>query len=117
LIAASAGGSTAYSLSAGGPLLAPDVDAMVVTPVCAHSLGSRSLVLSPGTELDVRVLGSFDRMVLLFDGQESVDLAAGDEIKLRLDRDSVRVFQNPDRPFVRSLQRKLGWQGSKKRSL
>ncbi len=97
-------------------MLAPDVEAMVVTPVCAHSLGSRALVLPPSAELDVRVIGSFDRIVLVLDGQESTDLAAGDEVRVRLDRASVRVFQNPDRPFLRSLQGKLGWQGSRKRS-
>src|SRR5262249_57269169 len=47
LIAASSSGSTAYSLSAGGPMVAPDLDALVVTPACAHALGSRSLVLAP----------------------------------------------------------------------
>lgn len=117
LIAATAAGSTAYSLSAGGPVLGPDVEAMVVTPVCAHSLGSRSLVLAPGTELLLKVIGSFDRLILLFDGQESVDLAAGDEISVRLDRVAVHIVQNPDRPFARSLQTKLGWQGSAKRSM
>ena len=117
LIAATASGSTAYSLSAGGPLVTPDVDAMVVTPVCAHSLGSRSLVLAPSEELEIRVIGSFDRVLLLFDGQESVDLMPRDEVRVRLDRAVVRVVQNPARPFVRSLHRKLGWQGSKKRSM
>jgi NAD+ kinase len=117
LIAATAAGSTAYSLSAGGPVVAPDVEAMVVTPVCAHSLGSRSLVLAPGTELLLKVIGSFDRVILLLDGQESTDLAAGDEISVRLDRVAVHIVQNPDRPFARSLQTKLGWQGSAKRSM
>jgi NAD+ kinase len=117
LIAATAAGSTAYSLSAGGPVLAPDVEAMVVTPVCAHSLGSRSLVLAPGTELVMKVIGSFDRVFLLLDGQESVDLTAGDEVAVRLDRVAVSIVQNPDRPFARSLQAKLGWQGSAKRSM
>ncbi len=117
LIAATASGSTAYSLSAGGPVLAPDVEAMVVTPICAHSLGSRSLVLAPRTELDVRVIGSFDRVVLVLDGQESTPLLAGDEVHVRLDRGGVRVVQNPAQPFLRSLQKKLGWQGSRKRSM
>lgn len=117
LIAATSSGSTAYSLSAGGPVLAPDVEALVVTPVCPHSLGSRTLVLGPGSDLAIRVIGSFDRIVLLLDGQESVDLTAGDEVRVRLDRAGVRILANPARPFVRSLQRKLGWQGSRKRSL
>jgi NAD+ kinase len=116
IIAATASGSTAYSLSAGGPVVAPDVEAMVVTPVCGHALATRTLVLGPGTELDLRVIGSFDRVVLLFDGMESADLAAGDTVRVRLDRTAVRMFRNPARPFLRSLQRKLGWQGSPRRS-
>ena len=117
LICATPAGSTAYSLSAGGPLVAPDVEALLITPVCPHTLGSRSLVLAPGAELAISVIGSFDRIVLLLDGQESVDLAPRDEIRVRLDRTTVRMYQNPGRPFVRSLQKKLGWQGSKKRSM
>jgi NAD+ kinase len=116
LIAASASGSTAYSLSAGGPLLAPDVEALVVTPVCAHSLGSRSLLLPAGSPFEVRVLGSADRTVLLFDGQDHVDLESGDVVTLALGRSVVRRIQNPARPFAQALQSKLGWQGSAKRS-
>lgn len=117
LIAASAAGSTAYSLSAGGPVVAPDVEALVVTPVAAHTLGSRSLVLGGDSELTVRVIGSFDRVILLLDGQNRFDLAPKDEVRARLDRSVVRVFQNPERPFTRALQNKLGWQGSARRSM
>ena len=117
LIAATAAGSTAYSLSAGGPVVAPDVEAMVVTPVCPHALSTRPLVFGPDHELEIEVIGSFDRMTLLLDGQEDVDLHAGDSIRVRLDRSVVRTYENPARPFVRSLRTKLGWQGSKKRSL
>jgi NAD+ kinase len=117
LIVASAAGSTAYSLSAGGPVLAPDVEGVVVTPVCPHSIGSRALVLAPGADVEIAVLGSLDRVALLLDGQESVDLAAKDEVRVRLDGAAVRVFRNPARPFAQTLRRKLGWQGSAKRSL
>jgi NAD+ kinase len=116
VIVASAAGSTGYSLSAGGPLLAPDVEALVVSPVCAHSLGSRSLVLSPGTVVSIRVLGSMDRPLLLLDGQDRHELEARDEIHARLRPSAVRVFRNPERPFARALQAKLGWQGSPRRS-
>jgi NAD+ kinase len=117
IVCASALGSTAYSLSAGGPVLAPDVEAFVVTPACAHTLGSRPLVLSPAGKVTLRVLGSVDHAMLLFDGQESVDLAPGDEVEVGLTRTSVRLFQNPERSFGRSLQSKLGWQGSERRSM
>ena len=117
LIAASAAGSTAYSLSAGGPLLAPDLEALVVTPACPHSLGSRSLVLAGDAEIAVRLIGSFDRTLLMLDGQDSFTLEPRDEVRIRLARTAVRMLQNPRRPFVRALRVKLGWQGSRKRSL
>ena len=117
IVCASASGSTAYSLSAGGPVLAPDVEAFVVTPACAHTLGSRPLVLSPEGKVTLRVLGSSDHAMLLLDGQESVDLAPGDEVDVGLTRATVRLFQNPERPFAASLQAKLGWQGSERRSM
>jgi NAD+ kinase len=117
LITATAGGSTAYSLSAGGPVLSPEVAGIVVTPVCAHSLGSRSLVLSPGDEITLQLIGSLDQTVLMLDGQEHVPLEPGDEIRIRLDRAATRVVLNPARPFAHSLQHKLGWQGSTRRSM
>ncbi len=117
VICASAAGSTAYSLSAGGPLLAPDLEALVVTPVCPHTLGSRPLVLSPRDALTLRVLGGIDRVVLIVDGQQQIPLAVGDEVTLGLARRSVRMLQNPHRTFAQSLQHKLGWQVSHRRSL
>src|SRR5262249_399429 len=117
LIAATAAGSTAYSLSAGGPVLAPDVEAMVVTPGCAHSPGSRPPGLAPATELVLRGMGPFGRVIPLLDRQERGGLHGGDEVAVRLDRVAVNLVQNPDRPFARSLQAKLGWQGSAKRSM
>jgi NAD+ kinase len=116
LIIATAAGSTAYSLSAGGPLLTPDVEALVVTPVCAHSLGSRSMVLPPDAEVAVRVIGGDDRGLLVLDGQDRVELMPRDRVHARLVRDALRVYQNPERSFARALQAKLGWQGSAKRS-
>ena len=116
LIAASSSGSTAYSLSAGGPVLAPDVDALVVTPACPHALGSRSLVLSPKSTVSVRVLGP-GAALLVCDGQRPLPLEPNDVVELRLARTAVRVYENPGRPFLRELHAKLGWQGSTRRSL
>ncbi len=117
VIASTAAGSTAYSLSAGGPVLSPEVQALVVTPVCAHSLGSRTLVLSPDDEVALTLIGSLDHTVLMVDGHEKFGLESGDEIRFRLDRAVVRCLRNPERPFAHSLQGKLGWQGSARRSM
>jgi NAD+ kinase len=117
LIVASAAGSTAYSLSAGGPILSHELEALVVTAVCPHAIASRSLVLSSGDVLAARVLGSFDQVVLFLDGQETLNLAPDDTAKFTLSRDSVRMFQNPDKPLGRALRAKLGWLGTERRSL
>jgi NAD+ kinase len=117
MIAATASGSTAYSLSAGGPVVAPGVEALLVTPVCPHTLGSRALVLSGKDRLKLTVIGSFDPAVMLFDGQEHLGLAPGDQVEVGLGRVSVRMVENPERPFAHALQAKLGWQGSEQRSL
>jgi NAD+ kinase len=117
IITATAAGSTAYSLSAGGPVLSSEVEALVVTPVCAHSLGSRSLVLAGSDEVTLRVIGSLEPVTLLVDGRVQCALEAGDEVAVGLGRTAVRCVVNPERPFARSLQGKLGWQGSTRRSL
>lgn len=116
LIAASASGSTAYSLSAGGPLVAPDVEALIVTPAAAHSIASRSLVLPAGATVNARLIHAADRTLVLYDGQESVSLRVGDEVELKLERRRLRIVRNPELPFATSLQKKLGWQGSSRRS-
>jgi NAD+ kinase len=116
LIAASSSGSTAYSLSAGGPLVAPNLDSLVVTPACAHALGSRSLVLAPDSQVTVRVISPGPALLVL-DGQQADELRKDDEIELQLSKARVRIYENPDRLFLRALQSKLGWQGTERRSL
>src|SRR5262249_53938578 len=115
IIAASAAGSTAYSLSAGGPVVSRDLEALVVTPVAAHTLGSRSLVLSGDDTVELKVLGTFDRAMLLLDGQDAVDLEPGDQVAIALGRKAVQVFENPQKPLARALPTKLGWQGTARR--
>jgi NAD+ kinase len=117
VIVATAAGSTAYSLSAGGPVLSPAVEALVVTPVAAHTLGSRTLVLSPDDEVVLKLIGSLDHTHLMLDGRHALALESGDEVMIRLARESVRCVRNPARPFAHSLQVKLGWQGSARRSM
>src|SRR5262249_56447985 len=107
--------STPYALSAGCPVLASGLEAWVVTPVCPHTMASRSLVLSPRDAVELTVLGSSDPAMLLLDGQDKMALEPGDRIELELSRTSVRLFHNPVRPFAHSLQGNLGWQGSARR--
>ena len=81
------------------------------------SLGSRALVLGPEDDIQLTHLGSLDPPVLLLDGRPGPSLRKGDVVHAQLDPRAVRCLRNPERPFARSLQSKLGWQGSERRSM
>ena len=107
LIVATPTGSTAYTLAAGGPILAPDVQAMVLTPICPHTLTHRPLVFRPDARLEVRnVSGS--PVTLTVDGQWGHDLAPGDGIEVRRAERPLRLYQSPT-PFFGILRQKLSW--------
>ena len=74
-------GSTAYTLAANGPILTPDVDAMVVTPICPHLLTLRPIVVRGDASLTVRVEGVPNLALLTVDGQQAVELVRGDELR------------------------------------
>jgi NAD+ kinase len=117
LIAASPSGSTAYSLSAGGPVIAPGLDAIVVTPVCPHTLGMRALVLPPAFELRVTVR-SRDKAgaIVSLDGMEGLPIGPSDTVKIALARGGVRFLRSPGHTLPVALPHKLGWSGSPRRS-
>ncbi|MDI6870035.1 MAG: NAD(+)/NADH kinase [Bacillota bacterium] len=82
LIVATPTGSTAYSLAAGGPILAPQLEAILLTPICPHTLYARSLVLRPDARLKIRVLASSEEVALTVDGQVGQALTTGDELTI-----------------------------------
>ena len=108
LIISSPTGSTAYSLSAGGPILHPTLDALVVTPICPHSLTLRPIVV-PGNLAVSVTLGQAEDTLLTLDGQIGHPLLPGDRVDLRLGEEIVTLLQDPDRPFYTLLQQKLHW--------
>lgn len=112
LIVATPTGSTAYSLSAGGPLIAPGSGVVVVTPICPHSLSQRSLVLPDSSVLDL-CANSHDGGHMLFtvDGRDTVHIGPGDHIVVRKSPRSFSLLRLPGRSFYQALRQKLGWQG------
>jgi len=117
LIAATPSGSTAYSLSAGGPVIAPGLDAIVVTPVCPHTLGMRALVLPSEFELRVTVR-SRDRAgaIVSLDGLEGIPIGPADTVRIALARGGARFLRSPGHTLPVALPQKLGWSGSPRRS-
>jgi NAD+ kinase len=112
LIVATPTGSTAYSLSAGGPLIGPDAAVFVITPICPHSLSQRSLVLSNESTIE---LSSEDRdsspMLFTVDGRDSVRIEPGDSIEVKKAARSFHLLRLDDRSFYEALRQKLHWQG------
>ncbi len=110
LIVATPTGSTAYSLSAEGPILYPFAKNFIFTPICPHSFSQRPLVI-PTTFLDieVRVPAKGRKVVVVVDGQEEHELKRGKGLKIRKAEKGVRVFSNKNNDFFKVLREKLGW--------
>ena len=112
LIVATPTGSTAYSLSAGGPLITPDAAVFLITPICPHSLSQRTLVLSDSCVVE---LSSEDRdsgpMLFTVDGRDSVRIEPGDRIEVKKSARSFHLLRLEGQSFYLALRQKLGWQG------
>lgn len=102
-------GSTAYTLAANGPILTPDVDALVVTPVCPHLLTLRPIVVRGESTLTVRVEGVPSHSLLTVDGQQAVDLLLGDEVRCRRSSNTVNLVRLSESGFFEALRNKLSW--------
>ncbi len=112
LIIATPTGSTAYSLSAGGPVLMPESGVFVVTPICPHVLTNRSVIVSDQSEITVRPAPGQCDVVLMVDGQQPVRLCEGDIIRIRKRRLQLPLAMLPDLSFCQVLRQKLKWSGT-----
>lgn len=105
IICATPTGSTAYSLSAGGPVILPDVDAVLLTPVCPYMLALKPLVVA-GDRTVAIMTGSSGQASLTVDGQESVKLQRGDRVCIRKSAQSLKLVKFKKTPFVELLEKK-----------
>lgn len=111
LIVASATGSTAYNLAAGGPIVHPSVDALVLTPIAPHTLTNRPVVI-PGTavvEVHPHVGGQGDDIYVTYDGQSGYPLQKGDIVRVRRSARVLRLVKAPARSYFELLREKLKW--------
>ena len=112
LIVATPTGSTAYSLSAGGPIVHPAVDGIVLTPICAHTLNSRAVLVSGGDTIAIRVepVGTAPPPpILTVDGQEGFPLRIGDEVRVARSPHRTRLVRLGRGGFYSILRAKLTW--------
>ena len=106
MLVATPTGSTAYNLSAGGPVIAPSARMMVLTPICSHSLNARSIVLAPEDKIEIRLLNS--GQVVSFDGDSFVELTAGDSISIECSRLETVMVKLKQVSFMQNLSNHLG---------
>jgi NAD+ kinase len=110
LIIASPTGSTAYNLAAGGPIVHPDVDAMLLTPIAPHTLTNRPVVIAGSSEVHVRpIMEPHDEVFVTFDGQSGFPLRPSDLVSVRRAAKPVRIVKSASRTYFDVLREKLKW--------
>jgi NAD+ kinase len=110
LIVATPTGSTAYNLAAGGPIVQPNVDALIVTPIAPHTLTNRPLVIPATSSVRIQpIVDGRDEVYVTFDGQTAYQLQAGDEILVRRADVCLRLIRPTTRSYYQVLRAKLKW--------
>ena len=110
LIVATPTGSTAYNLAAGGPIVQPVVDAIVLTPIAPHMLTNRPIVIPASSLVRVQpMMAERDELYVTFDGQAGYQLEAGDEVRIRCAERRVRLLRPSARSYFEVLRQKLKW--------
>ncbi len=108
LIISTPTGSTAYNLSAGGPIVTPRSKNLLITPICPHSLTLKPVVISSECEIIVEVIKG-DEMIVTIDGQRGEAINSGDMVKVRESKTVLSVINNPERDYFSILREKLKW--------
>jgi len=109
LILSTPTGSTAYSLSAGGPIINPSVEALVFTPICPHTLTNRPIVIPSSATVQVTVKSREDGAMVTFDGQVGFTLRPDDVIEIKAAEHKITLIRAPEKNFYAILREKLKW--------
>src|SRR5580765_334468 len=109
LIVATPTGSTAYNLSAGGPIIFPSMNAVGITPICPFTLSNRPIVVPDDSMIEVRLMTENEEVALTLDGQVGFPLQAGDRVVIRKSNTTFNLVQPPNRNYFDVLRNKLKW--------
>jgi NAD+ kinase len=109
LIVATPTGSTAYSLSAGGPIVHPTVESFIITPICPHTLTDRPVVVRDSCCIDMKLSGDTESVFLTLDGQKGIPLQASDCVRITRAKEALKLIQPPRKSYFEILRNKLKW--------
>jgi NAD+ kinase len=109
LIVATPTGSTAYSLSAGGPIVHPSVESFLITPICPHTLADRPVVIKDSSCVELEVRGSAESVFLTLDGQKGIPLQASDRVRVVRAAHKLKLIQPAKKSYFEILRNKLKW--------
>jgi len=112
LIISTPTGSTAYSLSAGGPIVFPELYSIIINPICPHTLTNRPIILPESAEIKVTLRTMEKGANVTLDGQVSYTVKSGDTVTIRKSRHVITLVSSPHRGYLEILRTKLGWGGS-----
>lgn len=110
LIISTPTGSTAYSLSAGGPIITPtEAQIFLMNPICAHSLAMRPMILPASSHFKARIISDDKNLLLTIDGQEVINIEGKDEILIRQSHNNIKLITHPEKNYYTIIREKLGW--------
>jgi NAD+ kinase len=112
LIVSTSTGSTAHSLSAGGPIVHPNIPAIILTPICPHTLSNRPLIISGEETISIEIASSHPDIALTLDGQEVISLKEKDVIQIKKASFKVRLIVPKKKSYYQILRKKLKWGGN-----
>lgn len=111
LIISTPTGSTAYSLSAGGPIVFPELLSIIINPICPHALTNRPIMVPPDAVVDLVLLAAEEGTRVTMDGQLSCSLETGNSLRIARSRDHILLVNSPYHDYLEILRTKLGWGG------
>jgi len=111
LVVSTSTGSTAYSLSAGGPIVNPNINSIILTPICPHTLSARPLIIGENDQVSITLESSEEKVMVTIDGQEGFVLKPEDEVIIKKSDRKAHLITFKEKSFYAILREKLRWSG------
>jgi NAD+ kinase len=111
LVVSTSTGSTAYSLSAGGPIVNPNINSIIITPICPHTLSARPFIIGENDQVKIKLESSEEKVMVTIDGQEGFALEPNDEVIIRKSDHKAQLITFKEKSFYAILREKLRWSG------